>query len=62
MHHQGSPANTSHRQRNAALGLVLAFAVSVTDLTDFVSLEEKDLAQSLVGVYFRWQRRGVKLF
>src|SRR3979411_2099413 len=47
------------RQHDSLLRLILAFTVRVTHLAHFISLEENDLAQTLVGVDLRRQGCGV---
>src|ERR1700736_457212 len=47
------------RQHDSLLRLILAFTVRVTHFAHFISLEENDLAQTLVGVDLRRQGCGV---
>src|SRR6266566_985857 len=60
---QDRPAQVSDLgQRDALLTLILATAVLVRGLADFVGLEEDHLRDALVGIDFRGQRSGVGKF
>src|SRR5258708_33876376 len=50
------------RQHDPLLCLVLAFAVGVAGLADFVAFEEQNLAQAFVGVDAGGERRCVRDF
>src|SRR5678815_4521776 len=55
----GGRRRSGLRQRDALLPLVLAAAVLVGRLADFVRFEEQHLRDALVRIDLRGQRRGV---
>src|ERR1700729_571617 len=48
------------RQNNSLLLLILSLAIRIAGLARLVAVKEQNLAQSLVGVNLRRQRRGIR--